>query len=136
MLKLVGELASTPGLSLLVSSHVLHDIETCADEVLILKDGRVARVHDLKAEREGEHRFLEVELVGDGASFKKAIEKLGLAHAKATRQRLRVVTPRDFPMQRIFQTAIDSGVVLRSVVQRRDTLREVFLDAMEDQEAS
>ncbi|MEM7247503.1 MAG: ABC transporter ATP-binding protein [Acidobacteriota bacterium] len=131
MLELVKELAATDGLTLLVSSHVMGDIETCADEVLILKEGRVARVHQLRAEREGDHRFLEIELVGDEAPFLHALNDLGLAHSRGTRQRLRVATQRDFPVAKIFQAALDAGVTVRSLVQREDTLREVFLDAME-----
>src|SRR3954467_13528149 len=42
MLQLVREIRDTGEVSVLISSHLLRDIEECCDQVLILKEGRIA----------------------------------------------------------------------------------------------
>src|SRR5712672_149639 len=42
MLQLVREIRDTGEVHVLISSHLLHDIEECCDQVLILKDGQIA----------------------------------------------------------------------------------------------
>src|SRR5260370_8186672 len=42
MLQLVREIRDTGEVHVLISSHLLHDIEECCDQVMILKDGNIA----------------------------------------------------------------------------------------------
>src|SRR5947199_8336427 len=42
MLQLVRDIRDTGNVHILISSHLLHDIEECCDEVLILKEGKIA----------------------------------------------------------------------------------------------
>ena len=65
-------------LHLILSSHLLRDVEECCDEVLILKDGNIAAFCNLEEERRANRRFLELETRG-GANgcFVEAMEKLG-----------------------------------------------------------
>jgi len=53
-------------LHLILSSHLLRDVEECCDEVLILKDGKVAAFCNLEEERRANRRFLEIETRGGG----------------------------------------------------------------------
>src|SRR3954447_2116946 len=77
MLQLVREIRDTGEVSVLISSHLLRDIEECCDQVLILKDGRVVHYSNLEDERRSNRRFLELELQGDTADFLNAVEGLG-----------------------------------------------------------
>ena len=49
--------------TILLSSHLLGDVESVCDEVLILKEGRVAATCDLAAQRRANRRFVELELL-------------------------------------------------------------------------
>ena len=42
MIKLIREIRDTRDIHLMISSHLLRDVEECCEEVLILKDGRIA----------------------------------------------------------------------------------------------
>jgi ABC-2 type transport system ATP-binding protein len=130
MVGLVQELARDRGLSILISSHLLPDVEACADEVVILKEGRIARVHDLRAERDSSLRFLELDVVGEHGPFLEALDRLGCEHAPTIRGRLRAVVPPSVSTRAIFEAAVSTRVVLRSMKQRHDTLEDVFLEAM------
>ncbi len=51
MIQLVREIRDAGDMRLLISSHLLRDVDETCDEVLILKDGRIAAICDLEAER-------------------------------------------------------------------------------------
>ena len=46
---------------LVLCSHLLRDVEETCEEVLILKQGRIAHYSDLQKERSANKRFLEIE---------------------------------------------------------------------------
>ncbi len=66
MLKLIRDIRDTRGVHLLVSSHLLRDVEECCDEVLILKNGILSARCNLAEERRAQRKFLELETVGRG----------------------------------------------------------------------
>src|SRR5260370_4181663 len=64
MIKLIREIRDTEGMHIVLSSHLLRDVEECCDEVLILTDGHVAAHAYLEAERLAARKFLSLETVG------------------------------------------------------------------------
>ena len=51
MIQLIQEIRDRGELHLILSSHLLRDVEECCDQVLILKDGNVAAFCNLEEER-------------------------------------------------------------------------------------
>ena len=79
MIQLIQEIRDRGDLHLILSSHLLRDVEECCDEVLILKDGNIAAFCNLEEERRANRRFLELETRGGvNGSFLEAIEEAGL----------------------------------------------------------
>ena len=64
MIQLIQEIRDRGDLHLILSSHLLRDVEECCDEVLILKDGNIAAFCNLEEERRANRRFLEMETRG------------------------------------------------------------------------
>jgi ABC-2 type transport system ATP-binding protein len=131
MLRLIREMRETEGVNVLISSHLLRDVEECCDEVLILKDGTVAAQHDLQEERETQRRFLEVETVGPSEAFADAVVDLGVACAGAGNGRLKLVLPEGVEIKQLYATAAARGVQIRRLSARRDSLEDIFLQAMD-----
>jgi ABC-2 type transport system ATP-binding protein len=135
MLKLVKEIRDQGKIQIVLSSHLLRDVEECCDEVLVLKAGRVAVSCDLEAERRANRRFLELELRGDDAGFAAAATELG-CEAAATgtlgRQRLKLVLPDGIEVADLYRLADARGVQIRRLSHRRDSLEDIFLKAMEN----
>jgi energy-coupling factor transporter ATP-binding protein EcfA2/ABC-type transport system involved in multi-copper enzyme maturation permease subunit len=77
MIRLIREIRDVEGMYLLISSHLLPDVEETCEEVLILKDGRIAAHCDLEAERRSNRRFVELETVGTSPAFAVAVQGLG-----------------------------------------------------------
>ena len=65
MIQLIQEIRDRGDLHLMLSSHLLRDVEECCDEVLILKDGNIAAFCNLEEERRANRRFLEMETRGE-----------------------------------------------------------------------
>src|SRR3984885_5775028 len=69
MIQLIKDIRKEGSIRLLISSHLLRDIDDTCDEVLILKDGRVAALCDIESERRSNRSFMELETVGATERF-------------------------------------------------------------------
>ncbi len=130
MLQLVREIRDTGEVHVVISSHLLRDIEECCDEVLILKQGRVAALCNLEEERKANLKFLELE-VNQENGFVHAIHELGCECASFGGGRLKIVLPENIEMRRIYELAMEHTVQIRRMNYRRDSLEDIFLKAME-----
>ena len=74
MIRLIQEIRDSRDVHIILSSHLLRDVEECCEEVLILKDGRIADYCDLAEERRTNKSFIELELHGDDQAFLRSEE--------------------------------------------------------------
>jgi ABC-2 type transport system ATP-binding protein len=132
MIQLIQEIRDRGDLHLILSSHLLRDVEECCDQVLILKDGNIAAFCNLEEERKANRRFLEIETRGgvDG-SFLAAIEKLGCETAPGAQGRVKLVLPDGLEIRQLYEVAAGQSVQIRRLNHKRDSLEDIFLKAME-----
>ncbi len=64
MIHMIQEIRKEGSVRLLISSHLLRDIDETCDEVLILKSGRIAALCNIEEERRSNRNFIELETVG------------------------------------------------------------------------
>ncbi len=131
MLRLIREIREAGEIRVILSSHLLHDVEECCDQVLILRDGRVAAVCDLEEERRANRRLVELEAAGGNGDFAEALTSLGCTVAPGVRRRLKVVLPEGIGPRDLYRLADERGVQLRHLTYQRDSLEEIFQRAME-----
>jgi ABC-2 type transport system ATP-binding protein len=132
MIQLIQEIRDRGDLNLILSSHLLRDVEECCDQVLILKDGNVAAFCNLEEERRQNRRFLELETRGgENGSFLAAIEQLGCETAPGVQGRLKVILPEGLEVRRLYEVADRQAVQIRRLNHKRDSLEDIFLKAME-----
>src|SRR5215469_13793603 len=104
MIQLIQEIRDRGDLSLILSSHLLRDVEECCDQVLILKDGNIAAFCNLEEERRMNRRFLEIETRGSrNGDFLEAVEKLGCETAAGAQGRLKVILPESVDVRRLYE---------------------------------
>jgi ABC-2 type transport system ATP-binding protein len=133
MLQLVRELQANEEVCVILSSHLLRDVESVSDHVIILKEGRIVADTNVREERVSRRRFVELELAGDDAArnaFMARVDALGYEHASAARGGWKLVLPPEALPGALFEIAVATGAVIRRLAQRRDTLEDVFLRAM------
>jgi ABC-2 type transport system ATP-binding protein len=134
MLKLIKEIRDSEETSVLLSSHLLRDVEESCEEVLILRDGRIAAYRDLAEERRQHRRFLDLEVREAQEGFAEALAGLGCAIERVRHDRLRVELKNGQGVDDVFRLASERGVQLRRLAFKRDSLEEIFLQAMETEE--
>ncbi|MBI3469905.1 MAG: ABC transporter ATP-binding protein [Candidatus Solibacter usitatus] len=131
MLELIREIRDRGDLHLILSSHLLRDVEECCDQVLILKDGQIAACCNLEEERRSNKKFLEMETRGAGEAFHQAIEKLGCESAWNGNGKFKLVLPEGVEIRQLYALAEQQQVQIRRLNHKRDSLEDIFLKAME-----
>jgi len=132
MIQLIQEIRDRGDLHLILSSHLLRDVEECCDQVLILKDGRIAAFCNLEEERRLNRQFLEIETRGGAnGNFLETIEKLGCETATGAQGRVKLILPEGLDVRRLYEVAAEQDVQIRRLNHKRDSLEDIFLKAME-----
>jgi ABC-2 type transport system ATP-binding protein len=132
MIKLIREIRDSGQANIVLSSHLLLDVEECCDEILILRDGQIAVYCNLEEERKSNRKFLMLETRGDQQRFVQALEKLGCEYAISNATRLKVVLQDGVEVRDLYRLAAQEQVQLRRLSYKRDSLEDIFLKAMEN----
>ena len=132
MIKLIREIRDSGHAHIVLSSHLLLDVEECCDEILILKDGQIAVYCNLEEERKSNRKFLMLETRGDQEKFVRAIKQLGCEYAVSGDHRLKIVLQEGVEVRDLYRLAEEQQVQLRRLSYKRDSLEDIFLKAMEN----
>jgi ABC-2 type transport system ATP-binding protein len=132
MIQVIKEIRQEGSIRLLISTHLLRDIDETCDEVLILKDGRVAALCNIEEERRSHRNFIELETVGATERFSEDIRQLGCECASFPGGRVKLVMPHPIEARDLYVIASAQGVQIRRMNQRRDSLEDIFLRAMDN----
>jgi len=127
MLDLLLTLGREHSKSLLVSTHLLGDVERVCETVVILHEGQVLKqghVNELCARRQDRYRL---QLQGEPNQF---VEELRLEGARIIhdngRGELRVAVPAGWVTRAFFALADNHGVLLRGLQRDDEDLEELF----------
>src|SRR2546430_7674183 len=77
MLDLIREIRDSGQAHIVLSSHLLRDVEECCEEIVILKDGQLVVYCNLEEERKANKKFLMLETRGELKEFVAAGGGLG-----------------------------------------------------------
>ncbi len=127
MLDLIGRLGEF-GINVLVSSHVLTDIEQTCDWVVMLDGGRVLRSGPISGLTET--GVVEVEVLGDPAAFERRLREAGASVERHGRTLLVRLDDGD-PFDAVRDALADTDTGMRSLGTRSTTLEDIFLEVPE-----
>jgi ABC-2 type transport system ATP-binding protein len=133
MIQLIQEIRDAGNMHVVISSHLLRDIDECCDEVIILRDGNIAAICNIEEERRLNRKFLELETHaedGEDRSFADAVQQLGCECALFGKGRMKVVLPESIEIRALYEIAAQRDVQIRRMNYRRDSLEDIFLKAM------
>jgi len=130
MIKLIQEIRDSGKANIIISSHLLRDVEECCDEVLILKDGEIATYCNLEEERRANLRFIEIETQKGNAAFAEAVGNLGCEVAVLSDRKIKMVLPEDVRIRDLYRIAAEQDIQVRRLDYKRDSLQDIFLKAM------
>jgi ABC-2 type transport system ATP-binding protein len=128
MLALVRDLAHRKGVNVIVSSHLLPDVEYTCDHVVVMDKGRVATegpIEGLKQPR-GQVYELRIKTGGELAGFVEVLHRAGLECHETEEDVMRVFVPGDAGARQIFALAAGASVQVRHLRPSVPTLEDVF----------
>ena len=135
ILALIKDLGHAKGINVLVSSHLLDDVEEVCDHVLVLARGELkvaGSIVELKKRFAGERVRLTIE--GDAARFVELALARGfeaILPDPLDPSECLVKLPAGADPGAALRIAIESGARVRRFVPRRASLEEVFLDTLD-----
>ena len=131
MIRLIKDIRDTGEVNVVLSSHLLRDVEECCEEVMILKAGELVYYRNLEEERKANRKFLELEISGDRERYVEGIRKLGCECALHDKRRIKMVLPPERTIRELYQLASEQQIQIRHLDFKKDSLQDIFLKAME-----
>ena len=132
MIKMIREIRDSGEANIVLSSHLLRDVEECCEEIVILKDGRLVTYCNLEEERRANKKFLMLETRGDLKPFVSAVSDIDCEYAVAGDHRVKLILQEQTEVRDIYRLAAQTNVQIRRLSYKRDSLEDIFLKAMEN----
>jgi ABC-2 type transport system ATP-binding protein len=127
MLQLLQAIAQRHGKSLILSTHLLGDIERVCEQVVIVDKGRVRGVGTIDQLCQSTPGRYRLRWTGDAAAFRSALTAAGVTFAAPLRSDQAVVdVPAAWSPQQFFEHALQTQITLRSVVPEEEDLEQVY----------
>jgi ABC-2 type transport system ATP-binding protein len=130
MLELVRDIAHNKQINLILSSHLLPDVEYTCDHVVVLDKGAVATQGPIEALKGPGGRVFEIRVKGDTATFIAALQSAGLECHATDEDVMRAFVPDDRGARFLFQLASQQRVQVRHLKASLPTLEDVFAKAV------
>ena len=133
MLELVRDIAHNKQINLILSSHLLPDVEYTCDHVVVLDKGAVATQGPIAALKGTAGRVFELRVKGEAESFIAALQAEGLECHNTDDDVMRVFVPDQRGAPFLFQLASKQRVQVRHLRASVPTLEDVFAKAVGEQ---
>ena len=133
MLVLVHDLAHNKGVNLILSSHLLPDVEFTCDHVIVMDHGRVATAGPISSLKQPRGQVYEFRVKTSGAPLDAFIEVLKAAGVDCHGTEddvMRAFVPGEGGARALFALAADHGVQVRHLRPSVPTLEDVFASAV------
>jgi len=130
MLDLIRDLAHNRGISLVLSSHVLPDVEYVCDHVVVLDKGQVAAEGPIAALKGPGGRVYELRVKGEEGPFVEALRAMAMECHRTDEDVMRVFVPEGRTWRDLFVVAAERGVQVRHLRPSTPTLEDVFARAV------
>jgi len=133
MLALISDISTRKKISVILSSHILFDVERTCERVVILHQGKVISQGTI-SELKGKHSHsYTVRVVGDREKFEQELIDAGCTINKTDKHHLDVILPAAQDTELILQIADKTQVQLRQLNVGIRSLEDVFVKLLGDE---
>jgi ABC-2 type transport system ATP-binding protein len=136
MLQLIRDLGHNKNVNLILSSHLLPDVEYTCDYVVVMDKGQVATQGPIEELKGPAGRVFELRVKGDLPTFLEVLRSAGMETHSTDEDVMRVFVPTGLAgpngrdQQAIFRLATAHGVQVRHLRPSVPTLEDVFAKAV------
>lgn len=133
MLELIRDIASKGQMNMIISSHILADIETTCRQVLIMNAGKIVSEQSTADFNHMDSSIYEIKVKGKLDDFLRLLPDI---QAETDRRGyLRLHLPPELPPMELFSKALEANVQIRHFRPSRLTLEDAFVTAIGESNA-
>lgn len=130
ILNLILDISSKKDIQVLISSHILSDIESACSYVVILNKGKLASEGKISDLKQIDYSLYEVRLKGDADGFINRLKGLNYKIEQTADGLLKVYLPPHADAQDMFKAALDEKIQIRHFVKSETSLEDRFAQAV------
>lgn len=123
-------LANDHGKSILLSTHILHDVVHTCDYVIIMAAGRIRVFDSLENLQRPTQEGLQVSLVSGARRLGDALACQGVDCHCESDSELVVIGDEQHTLDRIWKTSLEEHLTVLRIDQAKNTLEQAFLEAI------
>jgi ABC-2 type transport system ATP-binding protein len=129
MLEMLKKLVTDLKKHIIFSSHILHDIETICEDVVILNEGQVIKQGNLHELMHIHNPDVVIRIRGDQNAFTNALKRKGLKFI-VRRNDIAVQNTKN-TMENILKSAVETKTQLRHLDFSTSSLEDLFIEIVE-----
>lgn len=127
MRDLLRRLAAERGLAIVVSSHLLSEMELMCDRFAVMKKGNIVAIESVHTTESEIVVSFTVDKVDETVH---TAQTLGIQHHSTDEKKVRFTMPSD-TVPKVVQHFVESGIAISAVVPERKTLEDRFIEMTE-----
>ncbi len=126
ILELIIDISSKKNIQVLISSHILADIEAICSYVVILNKGKVATQGTMKELKEIRYSLYEVKIKGEKENFLQKLTGIKCKVEETEEGLFKVYMPPGQSPQQIFRIAAEEDAQVRHFIKSQTSLEDLF----------
>ena len=126
ILELIMDISSKKDIQVLISSHILPDIEQTCSYVVILNKGEMAAQGQISELKQVQYSLYELKIYGEEQAFLDRLAKIDSQVEQTEDRLLKVYLPPGTDPQEIFKIAVEEEVQVRHFVKSQTSLEDLF----------
>ena len=132
MLGLIKDISEKKYMNIIISSHLLPDIEYACEKVIILNKGTVISEETIANLSQDNFNLFELKFKGNSEEFLKRLKAIRCRVESSDRGKYMVMLPADRSPGVLFKIAQEEKVQIRHFRQSRTSLEDKFMNAVEN----
>jgi ABC-2 type transport system ATP-binding protein len=131
MLELIGDLVTAKGKSVILSSHILGDVERVCRNAVLIEKGQLRAAGTLEELTRFAERIYQLRVSGDPTGVERLLAGRGYrVNRSGDDGDMEVAVPEGEGPEGIFEEVARGGSHVRKLAAKRRTLEEVFVSAV------
>ena len=130
MLNRVKNLSVRHGKTVIISTHILRDVQQICEHVLIMANGKMKMADRLENVHRPTSPNLYLVVDGNQDEFQLELERRGIEHFRAESSQIQIITSNGVLPNAVWGIAQQTKVQIRSIIPAKNSLETIFRDAV------
>lgn len=126
ILELIKDISGNKNIQVLISSHILADIESICSYVVILDRGKTAAEGSIQDLKRVDYSLYEIKILENEEAFLRRIQEMGCKIEMSEDKIIKVFFPPDKKAGEMFRIAAEEGTQIRMFVKSETSLEDLF----------